>query len=52
MNLDSYIFEKIKILEDFDVKLSSEQIAHIKSLKSEYQVDAYARSLLKISTII
>lgn len=52
MSINKYINEKIKLLKEFDIELDYDQTVHIKSLNNEYEVDAFARDLLKISTMI
>ena len=45
--LNQYIKGKLKMLQDeFCLKLSTTEIAHMQSLKTERQVDNYAKSLL------
>lgn len=51
MSIKQYIKEKKKILRDFCITLTKEQNDHINSLKTEHDVDAYVRDLLKICTI-
>lgn len=47
ISLDKYIKEKIRMLKkDFMIKLTPEQIAHIRELKNEIQVDNYAHDLI------
>lgn len=47
VTLKQYIKEKIRMLKkDFFIKLTDEQIAHMKSLKNEIQVDNYAHDLI------
>lgn len=46
--LKMYIEEKISMLkEEFLFKLTAEEIAHFRELKSEIAVDQYARTILK-----
>ena len=45
--LKTYKKNKIKMLErDFAILLKPEQIEHINELKSEIQVDQYARTII------
>ena len=45
--LKQYIKEKLKMLQDdFRLKLSTTEITHMQSLKTERQVDNYAKALL------
>ena len=45
--LSQYIKGKLKMLqEEFCLKLSATEITHMQSLKTERQVDNYAKSLL------
>lgn len=46
ITLEQYIKQKIKILGQLNVKLTDEQLEHIKSLKNETAVDNYARDLI------
>ena len=46
-SLSQYIKEKLRMLkEDFCVKLTYAEVTHLKSLKTEIQVDQYAHDLL------
>ena len=46
-SLSQYIKEKIRMLrEDFCIKLSYAEVAHLKALTTETQVDQYAHDLL------
>ena len=45
-NVKEYIKEKIKILSDFRIKLSDEEIEHINSLTNEVDVDRFAHRLI------
>lgn len=46
MTLKQYIKEKIRMLmDDFCIDLSKEEIEHMRSLKTEIEVDNYARYL-------
>lgn len=47
--MKEYIREKIRILKQFNVKLTDEQLRHIRSLKTEIEVDNFAHDLLKPS---
>ena len=47
--MKQYIKEKIKILKQFGITLNSEQLEHIRSLKTEIAVDNFAHDLLKPS---
>lgn len=42
-----YINEKIKVLKELGIKLTPSQTDHIRSLKSEIDVDNFARSLIQ-----
>ena len=45
--LKQYIKEKLRMLQkDFCIPLTAEQIAHMKSLKTDTQVDNYAYDLI------
>lgn len=45
--IKTYIKEKIRMLtKDFYLKLTDEEISHMKSLKREIDVDHYAHTLL------
>ena len=44
-----YIKNKIKILIQFDIELSEDELRHMLELKTEIAVDNYARYLLKRS---
>ena len=44
--MKAYIKEKISLLRDFGITLNSEQLKHIKSLKTEIAVDNFAHDLL------
>lgn len=45
--LKVYIKEKLRMLtKDFCLRLSDEEIRHLKSLKTEIDVDHYAHTLL------
>ena len=45
--LPEYVAQKISMLEDeFDLRLSYEDIAHIRSLKTEAEVDRFAHQIL------
>ena len=44
--MPEYIKEKIKLLKDFKIHLNKQQLKHIKSLKTEIQVDNYAHDLI------
>ena len=47
MPLDKYIKAKLTILSrDFAIVLSESEIKHLKSLKSDIQVDNYAHDLI------
>ena len=47
VTLKQYVKEKIRMLKkDFMIKMTDEQIAHMKSLKNEIQVDNYAHDLI------
>ena len=46
-DLKAYIRNKIQLIKDFDVKLSFDEKKHIRSLKSEIQVDNYAHDLIR-----
>ena len=46
MTLKDYIKEKIKVLRQLGHKLTDEQLDHIRSLKTEIQVDNFASSLI------
>ena len=47
VTLKQYIREKVRMLrKDFCIDLTDEQIAHMKSLKNEIQVDNYAHDLI------
>lgn len=47
MTIEAYITEKIRMLKnDFMIKLTREDIAHLKSLKREIDVDHYACDLI------
>jgi hypothetical protein len=47
LTLKQYIREKIRMLrKDFCIDLTDEQIAHMRSLKSEIAVDNYAHDLI------
>ena len=46
MTLKDYIKEKIKVLRQLGHKLTDEQLDHIRSLKTEIQVDNFARALI------
>ena len=41
-----YIKEKIRLLKDFNIRLSKKQLVHLNSLTSEIQVDNYAHDLI------
>lgn len=45
--LENYIKDKIKVLNQLCIELSWKELEHLKSLKSEIQVDNYARELIK-----
>ena len=45
--MKKYVKEKIKVLKEFGVKLTKEQIEHMYSLSSEIAVDNFARDLLR-----
>ena len=45
-NIKSYIKEKIKILNQLNIRMTNKQLEHIMSLKTEIQVDNYAHSLI------
>lgn len=48
MTLKQYITEKLRMLtEDFCMDLTESEIEHMKSLKTEIQVDNYARYLFE-----
>ena len=48
MPIKKYIQDKLKILQrDFQLNLSDEEVAHMKSLKTESDVNAYAYDLLR-----
>ena len=45
--IKAYIKEKIRMLtKDFYLKLTEEEISHLKSLKREIDVDHYAHDLI------
>jgi hypothetical protein len=44
--LPVYIKNKIKLLKDFNVRLTAEQRRHIEALPNELAVDRYARTLI------
>jgi hypothetical protein len=47
-SLENYIKEKIRLIrEDFCIALNNEQIAHMKALKNEIQVDNYAQDIIQ-----
>ena len=47
--MKEYIEAKIKFLrKDFKMKLTAEELAYMRSLKTEIQVDQYARTLFQI----
>ena len=46
-DLKAYIRNKIRLIKDFDIKLSFDEKKHIKSLKNEIQVDNYAHDLIR-----
>lgn len=52
MNINKYIKIKKKVLSEFGIELTSTQERHIDSLKTESDVDAFARDLIGISTMI
>lgn len=41
-----YIREKIQVLKELCIKVSKEDIKHMKSLKSEVQIDNFARDII------
>ena len=45
-NTESYIKEKIKVFKQLCIPLTKEQIEHMRSLKTEIQVDNYAHDLI------
>lgn len=47
MTLEDYIKEKLRMLqEDFFIKLTDEEITHMKSLTRDIDVDHYAHDLI------
>lgn len=47
VSIKAYIKEKIRMLkEDFYLRLTDEEIAHMKSLKREIDVDHYAWDII------
>lgn len=48
--LEIYIIDKINMMQEkrgFNLRLTKSEIEHMKSLKSEIQVDNYARDLFR-----
>lgn len=45
-SLNSYIIEKLRVLRELQITLTYDQLKHMKSLKSEIQVDNYAHDLI------
>lgn len=45
--MEAYIAQKIKMLrKDFNIRLTTTEIKHMKSLQTEVSVDNYARTLI------
>lgn len=44
--MKEYINEKIEVLKDFCIFLNKKQLKHIRSLKTEADVDKYAKYLI------
>lgn len=43
---EEYIEEKLQLIEDLGIELTYEQVTHIKSLKTEVEIDRYCRDLI------
>jgi hypothetical protein len=46
LTVDHYITEKIKILKELKIFLNRDELKHMKSLKTEVEVDRFARDLI------
>lgn len=46
MSLSGYVREKIVVLRQLGIVMDNDQIKHMKSLKSELQIDNYAHDLI------
>ena len=47
--MSRYIKQKLKVLEDFRIKLTEAQLEHLKSLPTESSIDRFVRTLIKQS---
>jgi len=45
--MSRYIKQKLKVLDDFRIKLTEAQMEHLKSLPSESAIDSFVRTLIK-----
>ena len=46
MTLKQYIKWKLKVLDELGIELNEEEEAYLRSIKTEYEIDAYAHRLI------
>ena len=46
MTLKQYIRWKLKVLDELGIELNEEEEAYLRSIKTEYEIDAYAHRLI------